>query len=172
MGGSWRGAMFYAMNVTGGTVTLTASFSAATDETRFVIHEASGLALTGALDQSLMFYQGSTGTITDGASTGNVTTTEAGEYIYGSFSAVFGSVGAPGTGYTGRITGLTATSETQIQTSAGSIAATFTSGADDGALMGIMTFKVPAAAGGQPTNKRHGGVIYTGGALPLGNRRW
>lgn len=145
---SARGALYYAKNISGGADTLTFNFSASVSSAA-VVHEASGLDTTAPLDKNAIQGQFAPGGGTDAVTSGSITTTDDGEYIFGSTLNANGSTLTAGTGYTQRtyISGtMEFMSESQVQASAGAIAATFTGSGNGGIPMtGIITFKVAAA---------------------------
>jgi len=160
--GQW--STFYLKNITNGPVTITANFSG--NATYRVIHviEASGLDTSAPLDQHTMNFQTTPGTGTDAVTSGAVTTTANGEFV--AACARKGSSGASGTytvgtGYSNLITAgvVVSASESRVQTSAGSIAGTFTQSANNNDSTAIMTFKVPGGGSGS---------TCTGGLLMLG----
>ena len=124
-----RAATFYASNISGGTTcTITYTFSAWVNSTWLIQHEVSGVDASSPLAGHALQFQHLPGTDTDAISSGSITTTVSGAYIFGTTSdAGYNSVVDAGTGYTGRESGSNGLrSEDRIQTSAGSIAATFT----------------------------------------------
>ena len=150
-------ATYYAKNITGGACTVTVTLTASVGYRSLVVHEASGLDTTAPLDQHVINTQTTPGTGANAVTSGSVTTTTDGQYIFGATHV--NNVGAgvtvtPGTGLTGResIDGgadsAPLESEDLIQTSAGAIAATFTQSVDNNVTTAIMTFK---AAGGGAT---------------------
>lgn len=164
-------AMFYAKNISGGADTVTATFSGSVSPRRIVIHEVSGADTTAPLDVSAMLAQSDPGTGTDAVTSGSVTTTASGDYIFGATADVSqGTTPVAGTGFTSREGANVMRSEDQIQASAGSIAATFTgSNSIADYISGIMTFK-PAGGGPPPRNRAiligRAGPSRSGGALP------
>lgn len=148
--------MFYKENNTGGTTpNVTATFAAAATPSKSSImcHEVSGRATSGALDQKQWNTQNFTGNGTDFITSGSVTTTTNGQYIFGATHGQFGDVPTAGTNYTmgpaGSVNHTYGEYLTNDQTSAGSIAATFSvASGTDGWITGIMTFKAPASGGG------------------------
>lgn len=148
---------FYLENIDNGPTVITVTFSTSTAFRSVIVHEASGVATSSALDQATGQAQAAPGTGTDAVSSGSVTTTTNGQYIFGA-TAVTNSFPASqqftaGTGYTEReettadSAGVNMASEDQIQTSAGSIAATFTQASGNGTVTHILTFKAAAATG-------------------------
>lgn len=151
--------MFYAENITGGTTpTITATFSGSLGVTTTIgCHEVSGRATSGALDQKQWNTQNFAGTGTDFITSGSVTTTTDGQYIFGVTRSQFSSSAAAGTNFTRRTGGtgqqvIVTENLTDDQVSAGSIAATFTPDDNDGYITGIMTFK--SSGGGGPNTSQ------------------
>lgn len=148
---------FYAKNVTGGSsFGVTATLGAGAFGS-ISVHEASGLDTTAPLDQHVGNAQTSVATTTDAVTSTAVTTTTAGQYIAGRTTQdnVEGITVTQGTGYTaGQTTnngGQSGKTEYQIQSSAGSIAATFTSAtASKNWVTQIATFKAASAGGFTP----------------------
>lgn len=135
--------------------TITATFDASLSfsvAVNFYCHEVSGVATSSAVDVHAMNVQASPGTTTDAVTSGAVTTTANGDYIFGASKdyGVTGSVVNAGTGYTSRTTGSNgAISESLVQGSAGSIAATFTTDLSFSShVSGILALKAAAAGGG------------------------
>ena len=149
-GGNYRSALFYAKNISGGADTLTFNFSASTT-TNGLVHEVSGLDTIAPLDQSAIVDQTAPGTGTDAVTTGNVTTTTDGQYIFGCSQNDNGIDMSAGTGFTERVAQADElTSEDKIQTSADAVAATWTAVGTGGFWgHGIATFKAAAAAGAE-----------------------
>lgn len=148
-GNDW--AASYAMNAAAGATTVQVAISGAAATIRFAIHEYSGAATTGALDQTTR--QTYTTTATPGS--GNVTTTQADELLWGfvdeGLSTAVTSFTA-GTGYTKReqlvATFLKLGTEDQIVSATGTYSAGVTlDSATSAGVMGIATFKAAAAAG-------------------------
>lgn len=159
---------FYAKVTNGGTPTITLTLTNACGYRSLVAHEVSGLDATAPLDQHTIVNQASPGTGTDGVTTGNVTTTTDGQYIFGAthLNNTTTQTIAAGTGFTGRESNSGGgdtppfRSEDQIQSVAGSVAATFTLTVDQHMTTAIMTFK--AAAGGGATSRAKGGLLLVG----------
>lgn len=149
-GATYSLANYYFLNTTAGADTVTVTFAGAVTYASLQCAEYSGVATSSALDQATSNSQTDPGTATNAITSGNVTTTTAGQLILGWTSALVVGAGtvSAGTGYTGRTNVFGDTLfEDQVQSSAGSIAATFTTNlatADHITL--ISTFK--AAAGG------------------------
>lgn len=155
--GDRRAATFYAMNVTGGACTVTATFSGSLggNAVSIVIHEASGCAISSALDGNTIgsddYFDAGTDVVTSGA----VTPTLDGAYLAGFVMCAGTQTWSAGTGWTGRANATgnpNVASESYIQGTAASIAATF-SATNSGwlyPLAGIMAFKVAAGATSVP----------------------
>ena len=146
-------ATFYALNITNAPTVVTVTYSLVMDFRAGVIIEASGVKTSAALDQETAQWQAAPGTGTDAVTSGAVTTTENGEFICG-FAAVTNVFTAntltAGTNYTERqetspTLGIDLAGETLVQSSAGSIAATWTQSANNNTSTAIMTFKEQAA---------------------------
>jgi len=143
--GSARAAMFYCLSVSAGTFTVSANLSSAAFGNT-IAHLARDSGGTPSFDKSALVEQIFPGTGTNAVSSGNVTTVSNGQYIFGASAkcSASGNVLTSGTGYTSRVqqnnSGAASLSENQIQTSAGAIAATFTTSSDGPFLTGIMTF--------------------------------
>lgn len=145
---------FYALNITNAPQTITVTFTAATDFRTIAVTEASGVATSNALDQSTGQAQDVAGTGTDATTSGAVTTTSAGQFVFGcsvNTEEAFGSFTA-GTGFTSRenLSGAYpfAATEDLVQGAAGSIAATFTMSGGRRSTTEIMTFKAAGGGGG------------------------
>lgn len=121
-----------------------------------VAHDIRGLATSSPLDASAMQSQSYPGTGTNAVTSGNITTTQNNDYLFGVTNNASNDGGfAPtaGTGYTLRAYDENGPqSEDAVQSSAGSVAATFTStdGGYASYLTGIMAFKA-ANPGSAPT---------------------
>lgn len=149
---------YYAQNITGGALTLTVTLSSSSVSYAWInVDEVSGADTTAPLDQHVIQNQDSPGTGADAVTSGAVTTTANGEYVYGAtLMASANPTITAGTGFTQTYTtspsfNADGTAERLIQTSAGSIAATFTISADARAFTAIATFKAAAAGAGMPT---------------------
>jgi hypothetical protein len=144
--GSNRACMFYLQNITGAvTPAVRADFSGTIGTMGISAQEVSGAATASALDQSAMNPEASTSAPTSG----NVTTTTNGQYIFGGTRAQFGTAVTAGANFTLRSgDGQVAYSEnlTVPQAAAGVIAAIFADGGGDTFITGIMTFHAAGAA--------------------------
>jgi hypothetical protein len=148
--GTNRACMFYLENITGAvTPQVIATFSGSIGTMGLTAQEISGVLTAGALDQSALNPQASTTEPTSG----NVTTTTDGQYIFGATRAQFATPVTAGANFTLRSgDGQPAFSEnlTVNQAAAGVIAAVFADGAGDLFITGIMTFKAAAGAPSTP----------------------
>lgn len=148
-GGIARFAMAYALNVTGGaSFVATANFSADPGAWCDIIaHEMSGIPTSGAFDGSGARAEADPGTGADAIDTASITTTADGDYIFGAVSGDTENASTISAGSAGTLRVSSANdygSESQIQSSAGSIAVAFTQtggGAFADYLVGIMAFK-------------------------------
>lgn len=122
-------ATYYFPNTTAGANTVTVTFAGTITYASLQIAEYSGCATSTPLDKFASNSQTDPGTGTNAVTSGSVTTVTDGQLIVGWTSALVagGSTVSAGTGFTGRtnIFGDTL-HEDQVQTSAGAIAATFT----------------------------------------------
>lgn len=143
-------AIFYYPNTTGGADTVTVTFLGAITYASLQCSEYSGVATSSPLDKTASNSQTDPGTATDAVTSGNVTTTTNGQLILGWSSALVVGAGTltAGTGYTGRTNVFGDTlMEDRVQTSAGSIAATFTNSfATSDYITLIATFKEQVAS--------------------------
>lgn len=137
-------AIYYATNTASGATIITVTFSADPGFGNMIVHEIAGASTGGPLDQEGKNSQFNPGTGANAITSGSETTTVNGEYIFGYTMDVSGVGGteSAGTGFTGLVTSGDGASEYQIQSSSGSVAATFTStGTFQVQLTGIATFK-------------------------------
>lgn len=144
-GSGWHQTLWYAPNSKAGvnTVTVTLSGNAASYE--LDLFEYAGVAQTNPLDQATVQEQIGPGTATDAVTSGSKTTTVNGELILASTMHTAGpsTTVAAGTGFTMRqnASGDSGVEE-QIQSTAGSIAGTFTAAsASDNFITSLATFK-------------------------------
>jgi hypothetical protein len=127
-------AVSWAIGKAGGPNTITATWSGATTiGGAIVIHEFTGNAPANVVDGSTKNTNGSASTATDGVVSGNITTIANGDLIFGwtTDASVLTTTITAGTGYTeAQNSGLSATedceSEYKVQSTAGSVAATWT----------------------------------------------
>lgn len=141
---------FYAKNITGGALTVTSnSTSNVVAVARTVVCEVSGANTSTPLDKHAIQTQALPGTGTDALTSGSVTTTTNGQYVYGATVVGGNDTLTAGTGFTGYDSTANTMAEDQVQSSAGAIAGTFTA-AQHGDLntfiTGVATFKAAAAA--------------------------
>lgn len=166
-------------NITNGPISVTVTYTAAMDFRSIVIHEVSGIATASAMDQHAGQSQ-DTPTITSppttpgGVSSGSVTTTVDGEYVYAAAAntaEAFGSLSSDTNGgYTNRVA-LNSTytfiaTEDQIQTSAGSISGLFHISAIRRVIAHVMTFK-PASGSITSTPSVGSGTLTPVLAVPV-----
>ena len=154
----WTNATAYAANAAGGATTVTCTFQNSTDYRAAIIHEISGTATTTPLDKNAGQFQAAPGTGTDAITSGSVTTTTDGQYIFAvtketNLGGCPGLTANAGTSYTIRDGScgnslVNIAGESRVQTSAGSIAGTFTQGSagDANWVTMMMTFKEATAA--------------------------
>lgn len=146
--GPSRIAMAYCLNVTGGSLTIVATLSAA-EFGNIIVHEFSGC---NAFDVSAIGQQNFPGTATDAVRTNAATTTAAGDYIFAAAakSTAAGDVLSAGTGFTPaqqqNNSGAASFSEYMIQGSAASTRGLFTTSSDGDYLSGFMSFKAGGGA--------------------------
>ncbi len=143
---------FYAKNITGGSLTITCSAtSSLINNAELRVIEVSGADTTAPLDQHFMNPQHNPGLGADAVTSTAVTTTGNGEFIQGVGLGINGGVTlSAGTGYTADNMSGPGGGEYKVQTSAGSIAATFavTFGDIIDTMAGIATFKAAGGGGG------------------------
>jgi glucose/arabinose dehydrogenase len=152
-----RAALAYGVVSTTGPCTVTATASAGTAYIDAIVHEISGVDTSSPLDNSQhrINAQAEPGTGANAVTTGNITTTQNGDYIFGAAfnEGLNGSLTVTaGTGYNSRQADLSGfmLSEDRIQPSAGTVAATFSNNLYYASfLTGIMAFR--PAAGGTPS---------------------
>jgi hypothetical protein len=148
-----RGALAHAVMASSGSNTVTATFSATTDVPQIIIHEISGVNTTTPIDNNQHLMAGGEATGTDAVTTGNITTTQNGDYIFcgATASGITLTAGSNSPAYTNRATvngvlSQVSRSEDQVQTSAGTISGRFTPSGANNWVVGVMAFQ-PAAAG-------------------------
>lgn len=131
LGDYGRAAGAYAKNIIGGSCTITVTFSSGAFAARTIIaREISGADTTSPLDGSAAHAQMDPGTGIDAVTSGSITTTASGSYIFAATSDLGQRATVnPGTGFTAR-EAVTAPvggrGADYIQATAGPIAATFT----------------------------------------------
>lgn len=142
----------YVKNISGAPTTITLTTAGANTSTAMICHEVSGQDTTTTIDVAGAVTSGTFSTATDAVTSGNITTATNGAYIFGytidmeQWTPLLNT----GTGYTTRVNNnaagnQTKSSESQIQTSAGAIAATFTTNGTNTVVVGVSAIK---AAGG------------------------
>lgn len=148
-GATYSLATFYYANTTGGADTVTVTFAGAITYASLQCSEYSGVATSSPLDKFASNSQTTPGTGANAVTSGSVTTTTDGQLIVGWSTALTVGAGttSAGTGFTGRTNVFGDTlCEDQVQTSAGGIAATFTTtSATSNFITLITTYKAPAA---------------------------
>ena len=132
----------FAPNIKGGATTVTATFNGSAPYRRILIHEYSGIAITNPVDVTKISNANGT-TTTNGITTTAGVTTVSGDLI---FAAVMDDAGTttitPGTNFTQRASvGGDLATEDLVQTTAGSIAATWTFTAPHRYLAQMVAFK-------------------------------
>jgi phosphatidylinositol-3-phosphatase len=149
-------AVFYAPNVKGGADTVTLGVSVPASYLRLNVQEYTGAAITNPVDGTAQNIDTKGSSAVNGVTSGNGVTTLNGDLIFG---AVMGDSGnnttvTAGTGATQRLVAHNGAddplaSEDLIQTSAGSVAATFTFSIAGSYQAHMVAFK-QAAPGGTP----------------------
>lgn len=144
--GDGRAASGYTLNVGAGNTTITMTLSAGVTAEIHAI-EFSGVATSAAADGHTAQAQSNPGTGANAETSGAITTTTAGDAVAGcTFDMSNTDAGATvGTGFTIAATGTYGKSEYQIQSAAGSIAATFTE--DDASCESVTLVLALLAAG-------------------------
>lgn len=147
--------LFYLENITNAPTTITAHFSSGVAFRRMTAAEWSGVATVSAIDGST--GQETTGsTSTDAQSSGNITTVANGDVIYSTFgdSTGAGASWTQGTGFTSLDIAAGSDAipmghEYLIQSSAGSIAGTWTQSVSG--VADVMVLALKSAGGGGPS---------------------
>lgn len=140
-GYTWSG--FYCLNITNGPTRITATVSSSTQFSTIVVDGFSGVLASGAFDGGAANVQltipPAANTITSTA----ITPTANGDLIIGATVSLGGSGSlAAGTGFTAGVNSSPDFfSEYLVQTTAGSVAATFTNSTTEGFITGVMAFK-------------------------------
>lgn len=145
--GNGRAASGYTLNVGAGNTTVTMTVSAGVTAEIHVL-EFSGVATSSAEDGHVAQAQSNPGTAANAETSTTITTTVAGDAVAGCTFDLSNtdSASAVGTGFTIAATGTFGKSEYQIQSAAGSIAATFTE--DDASSQNITLVLALKPAGG------------------------
>lgn len=149
-GATYSLATYYFHNTTAGANTVTVTFAGAVTYASLQIAEYSGVATSSPLDKTASNSQTAPGTGTDAITSGSVTTTTDGQLILGWTTALTVGAGtvSAGTGFTGRINVFGDTLfEDRVQSSAGSVSATFTgTNATSDYITLVSTYKAATAA--------------------------
>jgi hypothetical protein len=136
-------AICYAVNITGGPTTVTATFSGSAPYRRLAIHEYSGVATDSPLDGVASNLAAGT-TATDGVTSTPAFTTSHGDLLFGAVmdDASVTTIAA-GTGFVPRqhLNNADLVTEDRVQAVAGPVAATYTFGAADRYLAQLVAFK-------------------------------
>ena len=145
--GGYTAYTFYALNVTHAPTTVTAT-PTSSGQVYLIVDEVSGVATSSALDGSgAINDQATAPNTTDGVTSGSITTGTNGDFIWGASFVSAGISLTQGTGYTAgtNLGGFTFLgSEFKVQSTAGAVAATFTSGTNNTpAMTGIFALKPP-----------------------------
>ena len=148
-GDGQKSATAYAANVPAGVTTIVANLAQSKCCRLIVVHELRGVDPATPLDNYSGQHQSSTGTDTDGVTTGPMTTTSANDYIFAVTSNSSNDNGQAitvGTNETLQVVllpskGNPAVSEDQIQAVPGPISSTFTYSTDGSALTQQMAFR-------------------------------
>jgi len=132
--------VYYAMNIGPGTNTVTVSITS-TATIRIAIHEYSGIATSAALDVT----SGGQGTGTT-VSSGNATTTDVRELVFGVGSSTNADTWAAGSGFTLRQTPANKlATEDQVITTTQTLAASFSISPSDNWAAIVVTFRAASA---------------------------
>lgn len=164
-------ALCYALNIAGGATTVTVTLPT-NSYTAMSIQEYSGIATSSALDVSSVNNTTTVITASNDATSNASTTTKNGDLIFGGFTLSNGSASgiSAGTGFIMRendFSGAGMATEDQIQSTAGSIAGTWslgTTGVEYVALMGAFKPQVTTVGGGNATGTQSivvGSSTYT-----------
>ncbi|MDE1882288.1 MAG: LamG domain-containing protein, partial [Euryarchaeota archaeon] len=174
-------AIAYAVIGQSGSCAVTYTWaSSGTSQTNLVAHEISGVDTSNPVDGSAIDFQNAYGdyTTTDSITSGSITTTASGDYIFGATVDINlnSAYELPGTGFTDRAhlsNTLTTATEDKYQASAGSIAATFTNAVSCSAscqfVTGVIAF-TPLPVAGPPSIlsfKASPASIFTGATSSL-----
>ncbi len=147
---SW--GICYAISSSSGSDLITATFGTTANFRRILINEYTGTATSNVVDTHLSGFTTSNASGTDGVTTSNITTTQAGDLIFGGVDDVSGPTTiTAGTNFTSRA-GLVGPGgdvmniEDRTQVSAGTTNATWTfSGSGLDYVWGVVAFKVAPA---------------------------
>lgn len=119
---------YYLSNITNAPQTITVTFNLSFAFTTMLVEEFSGILAASPVDGGTAVNQNIGTAGANAITTGNITTTAAGDLIYASTVSIdgLGSTLTAGTGYTAGISlSIDFKTEYQVQSSAGSIAGTF-----------------------------------------------
>ncbi len=160
---------FYANSPIGGANTVTVTFGTSVAYRRLYISEYSGLATASPSDGGTGQFQTSPGTGANAITSGAIVTTVDGDLIWGITQNTAeadpgtGTLVA-GTGYTqdGQVGTVIMRAEHKTQTTAGSVAATFTTSVDHRYLTNVLAFKVASANNSKTTI--NGAKVFINGA--------
>lgn len=142
-----RSSLWYAKNVAAGNTTITATISASAFAV-IEVHEISGCDTTEPYDTSAVNAQTDPGTGANAVTSGSITPSVNGCYLFGATQAVAGTSATINADWTSRQTQNGMYSGDIVQTSAGAKAFTATgSNAFEDYISIIVAFKPPAAAG-------------------------
>jgi hypothetical protein len=148
----------YALNAKAGSTTVTATFkpSNTTAGARSIaIAEYSGVATASAIDGNLVSGDSpSSGTSSNGATSGSVTTSQDGDLIFGAVTDTeSGSTISAGTGFTARSESANEVIiQDKVQTTAGSVASTATFGSNHHYISALVALKSADAAAANSYN--------------------
>lgn len=138
---------FYAINVTGSPTVITVTDSTSPRSFNgMVVDEYTGVATSSALDGHAINPQTNAATSTDAVTSGSITTGTSGDLICSMVVTTAGGISANGTGFTAATSDAAGAgvfwSEYQVQSSAGSIAGTWsTSAGTNGFVTGVIALK-------------------------------
>lgn len=138
---------FWLLNITNSPQTITANFSIASVSTQIVVDEFSGVSASAVIDAHAITVQTSPGTGTDGVSSGSIVTSSNGDLIWAAVvdqHSTSPTISA-GTGFTTGTNAapfLKSVSEYQTQSTAGSIAATFTTTVNEAMMVCVVAVGV------------------------------
>lgn len=150
-------ASFYLQNITNAPTVITANFGSSISRIGIFLDEYSGVATVSPLDGHNLSSATGIGQTADAVTSGTFTTTGNGDLIYGAAIDITGlNTLNAGTGFTVRInndstTGAFISTEDKIQTSAGTIAATFTMLGTNNDDEGCIGLALSATAAAPPT---------------------
>lgn len=151
-------ASFYRLSLTNSPITITANFSASLSYSRIAVDDFINVLSVSALDGHASQALGTTGTGTDAATSGSITTTTAADGIWGGVMLIGGSPPSSivhGTGFTTGADGDTGPNtrmmtEWKLQGSAGATAATFTLGYSQAPTVFVIAFKAAVSCSAPP----------------------